>query len=102
MRKAFYPESEAWKRQVERVAVDTLPAFAGCGGAIGISVTAHLIGPGASKVPSEPISALSPKFWHNNHAKEVCPRVARQWRGAWTGHWKTTVSGEMSVCQLSF
>jgi ribosome modulation factor len=41
-------------------------------------------------------------IWHQNHAKEVCPEVARRWRGTWTGGWATTVPGQMSVCQLSF
>lgn len=38
------------------------------------------------------------------HAGERCPEAVREWSGAngrearWTGHWRTTVPGEMSVC----
>lgn len=43
-------------------------------------------------------------IWSQEHAMERCPEVAREWGGMhdsearWTGHWLTTVPGEMSVC----
>ena len=46
-------------------------------------------------------------IWNNDHAQERCPEVLAAWlesnpgsRAEWTGHWTTTVEGEMSVCNL--
>lgn len=42
--------------------------------------------------------------WNQEHALERCPEAAREWsekndrEARWTGHWRTTVPGEMSVC----
>lgn len=44
-------------------------------------------------------------IWNQDHARERCPEVVAMWnetserKGRWTGHWTTTVPGEMSVCQ---
>ena len=37
--------------------------------------------------------------WNNQHAKKRCPRVCRK-RVSWTGQWRTTVQGKMSVCEI--
>lgn len=43
-------------------------------------------------------------IWNQRYALERCPEVAREWsekngrEARWTGHWLTTVPGEMSVC----
>lgn len=43
-------------------------------------------------------------IWNNEHALERCPEVLAEWNAAndreahWTGQWKTTVPGTMSVC----
>jgi|GEM_PF-5704473 Mannan-binding protein. len=44
-------------------------------------------------------------IWSNEHADTRCPEVAEEWTASnpgrearWTGDWKTTVPGEMSVC----
>lgn len=47
-------------------------------------------------------------IWNNEHATERCPEAVREWIAGngdegdprWTGHWKTTVPGEMSVCNV--
>lgn len=46
-------------------------------------------------------------IWNNDHAKQRCPEVLADFLEAnpgtqakWTGHWKTTVEGQMSVCNL--
>ncbi|WP_341863934.1 mannan-binding lectin [Gymnodinialimonas sp. 57CJ19] len=40
-------------------------------------------------------------IWNQGHADQVCPAVAASHGGTWTGHWWTTVAGQMSVCQVS-
>ncbi len=43
-------------------------------------------------------------IWNNDNAQERCPEAVKEWNEAndgnarWTGHWTTTVPGEMSVC----
>lgn len=43
-------------------------------------------------------------IWNQAHALERCPEVAKKWgaengrQARWTGSWRTTVPGEMSVC----
>lgn len=43
-------------------------------------------------------------IWNQENAAERCPEVAREWsekndrEASWTGHWRTTVPGTMSVC----
>lgn len=47
-------------------------------------------------------------IWNNGHAATRCPEVTEEWKKEngddgnprWTGHWMTTVPGEMSVCGL--
>ncbi|MEZ4411108.1 MAG: mannan-binding lectin [Polyangiales bacterium] len=37
-------------------------------------------------------------LWNQGHASQRCPSVCASVRGAWTGQWRTTVPGRMSVC----
>lgn len=41
-------------------------------------------------------------IWNQMDAQKKCPDVAKRNGGAWTGQWKTTVPGQMSVCELRF
>ncbi|WP_071925393.1 mannan-binding protein [Picosynechococcus sp. PCC 7117] len=41
-------------------------------------------------------------IWNQSDANIKCPRLAQEEGGTWTGHWWTTISGVMSVCQLEF
>jgi hypothetical protein len=52
-------------------------------------------GPAVADVEVGPI-------WNNDDARNKCPRAAAATGGRWTGHWRTTVWGEMSVCQVQF
>lgn len=55
-----------------------------------------------AELPAGPI-------WNNDHAKERCPEVVAEYNEQhgddanmrWTGHWTTTVPGEMSVCNCT-
>ncbi|HVV69095.1 MAG TPA: mannan-binding lectin [Gammaproteobacteria bacterium] len=38
-------------------------------------------------------------IWNQPNAEQVCPSVCQNNRGTWTGQWRTTVPGQMSVCQ---
>lgn len=39
-------------------------------------------------------------IWNNFDADRKCPDVARKAGGKWTGQWKTTQPGRMSVCEV--
>ena len=39
-------------------------------------------------------------IWNQQDAGKKCPVAAAAVRGKWTGHWWTTVQGQMSVCQI--
>lgn len=36
---------------------------------------------------------------NQNHARTTCPEICDLWEAEWTGSWKTTIPGQMSVCQ---
>lgn len=40
-------------------------------------------------------------LWSSSHAQDTCPGVCTDAGGTHTGHWWTTVPGEMSVCECS-
>ncbi len=40
-------------------------------------------------------------IWSQSEAEAKCPRAAADARGQWTGQWKTTVPGQMSVCEIA-
>jgi hypothetical protein len=48
----------------------------------------------------EPIEAGP--IWNQSDAEKKCPNVAKTNGGAWTGQWRTTVPGSMSVCEIRF
>lgn len=41
-------------------------------------------------------------IWSREDAKIKCPVVAASHGGQWTGEWRTTVQGKMSVCEIRF
>ena len=41
-------------------------------------------------------------IWNQNDAQGKCTNKAREMRGEWTGQWRTTVQGRMSVCEIRF
>lgn len=65
--------------------------------------------PGATARPvqDKSIDVDAGPIWDNDHARKRCPEVLAAWmeehpgrQAVWTGHWTTTVEGEMSVCNL--
>ncbi len=50
--------------------------------------------PGTRDVNAGPI-------WNQGHANQRCPQVCASSRGSWTGQWRTTVPGRMSVCECA-
>lgn len=40
-------------------------------------------------------------IWNQADAETKCPRAARKVDARWTGEWKTTIPGVMSVCQVT-
>lgn len=63
--------------------------------ALGVGV---LTTPAEARPPKTELREAGP-IWNDGHAKRRCPQVCQS--GAWTGHWKTTISGRMSVCQCA-
>ncbi len=41
-------------------------------------------------------------IWNQQDARRKCPAVAASQGGEWTGQWRTTVQGKMSVCEIRF
>ena len=41
-------------------------------------------------------------IWNQQDAETKCPVVAASHGGQWTGQWRTTVQGRMSVCEIRF
>tara|TARA_R110000772_G_scaffold49100_1_gene112210 strand:+ start:3119 stop:3970 length:852 start_codon:yes stop_codon:yes gene_type:complete len=41
-------------------------------------------------------------IWNQQDAETKCPAVAASQSGKWTGQWRTTVQGKMSVCEIEF
>jgi Mannan-binding protein len=41
-------------------------------------------------------------IWSQMDAERKCPALAKANGGVWTGQWRTTVPGQMSVCELRF
>ena len=39
-------------------------------------------------------------IWNQIDADRKCPQVAKSAGGKWTGQWKTTRPGQMSVCEI--
>ena len=68
----------------------------------------------ASSPPSRPLPRPRPRpsnnkrdikagpIWNQQDAETKCPVVAASHGGQWTGQWRTTVQGRMSVCEIRF
>lgn len=41
-------------------------------------------------------------IWNQSDAEMKCRNKAREMRGEWTGQWRTTIQGRMSVCEIRF
>jgi phospholipase C len=39
-------------------------------------------------------------IWNQMDAERKCPQAARAAGGTWTGDWRTTRPGQMSVCEI--
>jgi hypothetical protein len=54
--------------------------------------------------PSKEIKVVEPieagPIWSQSDAESKCAEVARKNSGTWTGQWKTTVPGRMSICEI--
>lgn len=40
-------------------------------------------------------------IWHQMDAERKCPKAARDVGGTWTGQWRTTRPGQMSICEIA-
>ncbi|MGX8718983.1 MAG: mannan-binding lectin, partial [Desulfovibrio sp.] len=102
------PVYEAWVRHYTGgagpVKVQWFPADAD-----GITALAELMGVDVLPEGAQGmrIDVEAGPIWDNDHAKERCPEVLAGLlasnpgsRAEWTGHWTTTVWGEMSVCNF--
>lgn len=61
--------------------------------------------PGPPRVrpdPAGPRDVEVGPIWNQSDAEGKCRRAADQSHGRWTGQWRTTRTGEMSVCQIDF
>jgi len=41
-------------------------------------------------------------IWNQQDARTKCPAVAASQGGEWTGQWRTTIQGKMSVCEIRY
>ena len=57
-------------------------------------------GGGGGGVSSKDRWAEAGPIWNDFDANRKCPDVARKAGGKWTGQWKTTQPGRMSVCEV--
>lgn len=48
------------------------------------------------------LDVLAGPIWDNDDAKVKCPYVCISYGGTWTGHWKSVIDGQMSVCGCKF
>jgi hypothetical protein len=58
--------------------------------------------PSAASAQPEQINVEAGPIWSQSDAESKCPNVAKANGGVWTGQWKTTVPGRMSVCEVRF
>lgn len=72
--------------------VTTVPNEMSVCGVIGAS---RQDGNGQANIEAGPI-------WSQDDALVKCPVVAAATGGAWTGQWRTTVWGKMSVCEINW
>lgn len=56
--------------------------------------------PSAAMAQTRTITVEAGPIWSQSDAERKCPGVAKANGGVWTGNWRTTVPGRMSVCEL--
>lgn len=54
---------------------------------------------GYNSANAESFTIEAGPIWGNNDANSKCPNICKGQNGQWSGHWWTTVQGQMSVCQ---
>ena len=54
----------------------------------------------AAMAQTRTIAVEAGPIWNQADAEKKCPEVAKANGGVWNGQWRTTVPGEMSVCEL--
>jgi Mannan-binding protein len=70
--------------------------------AIGAAVFGLALPSGASAQSTGTTAVDAGPIWNQADAEKKCPEVAKANGGAWTGQWRTTVPGKMSVCELQY
>jgi hypothetical protein len=56
----------------------------------------------ASAQTSGPTAVDAGPIWNQADAERKCPPLAKANGGTWTGQWRTTVPGKMSVCEVNY
>lgn len=41
-------------------------------------------------------------IWNQHDAEHRCPTVCGNYKARWTGQWRTTIPGQMSICQCQY
>ena len=59
-----------------------------------------LLPPSVAGAQTRTISVEAGPIWDQSDAGQKCPQVAKENRGTWSGGWRTTVPGRMSVCDI--
>ena len=70
---------------------------------LSLSIAAWLIGvvlPSAAVAQSRTIAVEAGPIWSHADAEKKCPEISERNGGVWTGEWRTTVPGRMSVCDV--
>jgi hypothetical protein len=55
---------------------------------------------GSASVAAKVRSLEAGPIWNQVDAERKCSELARRSGGTWTGQWRTTVQGQMSVCDI--
>jgi hypothetical protein len=74
-----------------------------CNHSLCFSISAALLGvvlPSAAMAQTRTVSVEAGPIWSQSDAQSKCPAVAKANGGVWTGQWRTTVPGRMSVCDV--
>lgn len=70
-----------------------------------LTVGAALIGlafPSAVSAQTTKVEVNAGPIWNQADAQSKCPAVAKAHGGVWDGQWRTTVPGQMSVCEVKY
>ena len=68
------------------------------GGAEGDAARGAGTGTGTDGAAGDTVDVEAGPIWNNDFAAATCPGVCGGGGRQWTGAWRTTVAGEMSVC----